>query len=158
MSHLNSSFSDMVRYLGISLDSKLTLAPHIEEKVKKAARLLYQFRTSRGQLWGPSLFLTRWVLTGIVCNKVTYGAMVWANKATNYKMHLDWVKRLGLLAMTHICCSTPTAGLEAALDVMPLNLYAQCIAVQAVLRVWSRNKSSWDGIGLGHLRGVEIKS
>ena len=36
--------------------------------------------------------------------------------------------------MTHMCHSTPTAGLEAALDVMPLNLHAQCVAVQAVLR------------------------
>ncbi len=40
-----------------------------------------------------------------------------------------------------------------ALDVMPLDLYAQCTAVQAVLRVWSRNQSSWNDIGHGHLRG-----
>ena len=58
-----------------------------------------------------------------------------------------------MLAMTHVRCSTPTAGLEAALDVMLLNLYVQCIAVQAVLRVQSRNQSSWDGIGRNHLRG-----
>ncbi len=71
-----------------------------------------------GQLWGPSPFLTRWVLTGIVCPKVMYSAIVWANKATNYKNHLDRVQRLGLLAMAHVRHSTPTAGLEAILDVM----------------------------------------
>ncbi len=58
-----------------------------------------------------------------------------------------------MLAMTHVCHSTPTAGPEAALDVMSLDLYVQCKAVQAVLRVRSRNQSSWDGIGCGHLRG-----
>ncbi len=41
-----------------------------------------------GQLWGPSPFLTRWVLTGIVRPKVTCSAIVWANKATNYKKGL----------------------------------------------------------------------
>ncbi len=146
-------YSDMVRYLGISVDSKLTFGPHIREKAKKAIRLLYQFRTSLGQLWGPSLFLMRWVLTGIVCPKVMYGAIVWANKATNYKEHVDSVQRLGLLALTHVHHSTPTARLEAALDVMPLDLYVQCVAVQAVLRVRSRNQSSWGGIGCSHLRG-----
>ncbi len=70
--------------------------------------------------------------------------------------------------MTHVRCSIPTAELEAVLDVMPLYMYAQCTAVRVVLRVRSRNQSSWDGIGCGHLRdhllggdkilkGVEIK-
>ncbi len=63
------------------------------------------------------------------------------------------VQRLGLLAMIHVCHSIPTAGLEAALDMILLNLYAQCVAVQAVLRVQSRNQSSWDGVSCGHLRG-----
>ncbi len=98
-------------------------------------------------------FLTRWVLTGIVLPKDMYGTIVWANKATNYKKHLDRVQRLGLLAMAHICCSTPTAGLEAILDVMLLDLFAQCEAVQVVLRVQGRNQSSWDSISCSHLRG-----
>ncbi len=44
-------------------------------------------------------------------------------------------------------------GLEAVLDVMPLDLYAQCMAAQAARRVRGRNQSRWDGIGCGHLRG-----
>ncbi len=55
--------------------------------------------------------------------------------------------------MTHVRCSTPTAGLEAALDVMLFDWYVQCMAVQAAPRIQSRNRSSWDGIGRGHLRG-----
>ena len=82
-----------------------------------------------------------------------YGAIVWANKASNYKKHLDRVQRLGSLAMAHMCCSSPTAGLEAILDAMLLDLIAQCVAVQTVLRVWGRNQSSWDGISCSHLRG-----
>ncbi len=144
-------YSDTVKYLGFLLDSKLTFGPHIKEKTKKAIRLLYKFRTSVGQLWGPNPFLTRRVLTGIVRPKIMYGAIVWANRATNYKKHLDRVQRLGLLAMVHVQRSTPTAGLEAILDVMLLDLHAQCAAVKAVLRVWDGNQRSWDGISLGHL-------
>ena len=134
------------------LDSKLTFGPHIREKAKKATRLLYHFKTSVGQLWGPNPYLRRWVLTGIILPKITYGAMVWMNKAANYKRYLDRVQRLGLLAMAHICHSTPTAGLEAILGVMPLNLHTQCVAVWAACRVWGQNQDRWDGIGHGHLR------
>ncbi len=76
-----------------------------------------------------------------------YRAIIWANKASNYKKHLDRVLRLGL----HVCCSTPTAGLEAVLDVILFDLYAQCMAAQVAFRVQGRNQSRWDGIGHSHL-------
>ena len=102
MANRDLSYSDTVKYLGVLLDSKLTYGAHIREKVKKATRLLYCFKTSVGQLWGPSPYLTRWVLKGIVLPKIMYGAMVWVGKASNYKKHLDRVKRLDLLAMAHV--------------------------------------------------------
>ncbi len=151
MANRDLSYSDTVKYLGVLLDSKLTFGSHIREKVKKATRLLYCFKTSVGQLWGPSLYLMRWVLTGIVLPKITYGAMVWANKAANYKKHLDRVQRLGLLAMAHVCHSTPTAGLEVILGVMPLDLHTQCVAAWVAYRV--QGQSTRDGIGRSCLRG-----
>ncbi len=63
------------------------------------------------------------------------------------------VQRLGLLAMAHVHRSTPTAGLEAVLGVMPLDLLAQCMAAQAAFRIRGRNWSNLDGIGWDHLRG-----
>ncbi len=90
---------------------------------------------------------------GIVRPRITYGAIVWAKVASNHKKQLDRVQRLGLLAMAHVRRSTPTAGMEAALDMMPLDLYAQCAAVKATIRIWGRNSSYWDGIGCGRLRG-----
>ncbi len=153
MANRDLSYSCTVTYLGILLDSKLTFGPHIREKVKKATRLLYCFKTSVGQLWGPSLYLTRGVLTGIVLSKITYGAMVWVGKAANHKKHLDKVQRLGLLAMAHVQRSTPTAGLEAILGVMPLDLHTQCVVARAVYRIRGWNQDRWDGIGCGCLRG-----
>ncbi len=50
MANRDLIYSDTVKYLGILLDSKLTFGPHIREKVKKATRLLYCFKTSVGQL------------------------------------------------------------------------------------------------------------
>ncbi len=56
--------------------------------------------------------------------------------------------------MAHVQHSTPTAGLEVILDVTPLDLFMQCVAVQAVLKTLGRNHHSRDGIGCSCLRGT----
>ncbi len=154
MANRDLIYSDTVKYLGVLLDSKLTCGPHIREKAKEATRLLYCFKTSVGQLWGPNPYLMRWVLTGIALPKIMYRAMVWVNKAANYKIYLARVQKLGLLAMAHVHRSTPTVGLEAILGDMPLDLHTQCVAVWVACRVRGRNQDRWDGIGCGHLRAT----
>ncbi len=74
------------------------------DKTKKAIGLLHCFKTSVGQLWGPSPFLIRWVFTGILRPKIMYRAIVWVNKAVNYTRNLDRIQRHspagGLLPLT----------------------------------------------------------
>ncbi len=153
MNYKPLEYSNEVKYLRTILDSKLTFGPHIKEKSKKAIKLLYSFKNSIGQLWGPLPHIMKWIYTGI-CLTITYGAIVWASRcSTYYKKQLDRGRRLGIVGMAHIRHTMPMAGLEAILNFMPLNLHVQCMAVQAALWVHSRNRAKWDGIGQGHLRG-----
>ncbi len=55
--------------------------------------------------------------------------------------------------MAYVCRSAPAAGLEAILDVMPLDLFAQYVAIHAAFRIRGRNQGRWDGIGWDNLRG-----
>ncbi len=55
--------------------------------------------------------------------------------------------------MTHVRRSTPTAGLEVILGVMPLDLHTQCVAAGAAYRIRGWNRDRWDGIGHSRLRG-----
>ncbi len=65
-----------------------------------------------------------------------------------------WKKRISPQgAHPNVHWSTPTAGMEAALDMMLLDLHAQWAAVQVIIQIWGRNHSCWDGIGHGRLRG-----
>ncbi len=49
--------------------------------------------------------------------------------------------------------TTPTAGLEAILDLMPLELHALSTACNTAFRIREQNQKQWDGVGEGHLRG-----
>ncbi len=51
--------------------------------------------------------------------------------------------------MEHVHHSTPTAGLEAILGDMPLDLHTQCVVAWVAYRVWGQNQNRWDGMALG---------
>ncbi len=97
----------------------------------------------------------KWIYTGI-CLKMTYGAIVRASCSTYYKKQLDCIQRLGIVGMAHIGHITPTAGLEAVLNLMPLNQHVECIVVQAALGVHSQNRIKWNISGVMSFGGRNI--
>ena len=48
-------YVDVVRYLGVWLDSKLSFRPHLSNKVKKCETLLNLLNASMGRFWGIPL-------------------------------------------------------------------------------------------------------
>ncbi len=48
---------------------------------------------------------------------------------------------------------TPTTGLEAILDLIPLELHALSTACTTAFRIREQNQKQWHGIGEDHLRG-----
>ena len=129
-------YSTKIKYLGLTLDQKLTFKSHIEEKCLKAKRLLNLTKQVVGREWGLSPQKVMWVYNSIVKPQITYGALVWANKINKtLRKKLDSVQRLALLGCTHAMRSTPTAGMEAILGIPPLSLYCREVSLKAAYRV-----------------------
>ena len=148
-------YSEEVKYLGVTLDSKLSFQSHISLKIKKAKNLIFNIKKAIGQLWGPSPAMMRWMYTGIIRPTLTYGAIIWANKCPRHTKALDRLQRLAMLNATHILRSAPTRGLEVIMGIPPLHLYLSKMAECAYMRNRGRFSIGWDGIGdagLGHLK------
>ena len=128
--------SRTVKYLGVTLDSKLSWRPHVDSKIKASKFKLLRLRNSMGKVWGTNPALTRWLYRGVVRPALTYGAIVWAKVCSR-----EWainalrkVNRLALLFFGYFRRSTPTAGLEVLLHVMPLHIHVQYEACLAINR------------------------
>ena len=156
------AFSDAAKYLGIEIDSTLSFKLHIENKVKKAKRLLFLLKNAIGKIHGPKPSLMRWVWTGMVRPMLTYGCVVWQHRTLlkGIQKKLDQLQRLALLLTGHILRSAPTKGLEVITGVPPLNLFCQKMAIKTYLRIKERNDQLWDGLGntktkIGHRKILE---
>jgi ribonuclease HI len=125
------------KYLGITLDSKLTFKPHIDDKFKNAKRSLKCLTRVAGKFWGPSPKLTQWIYTGMVRPAFTYASFIWAHK-TNTKLFKDKsqkLQRLALISIAPVRLHSPTIGLEIVTNTLPLHLFIEATAISTYLRL-----------------------
>jgi hypothetical protein len=120
-------FSKTAKYLGVTLDDKLSWRPHIENKIKKAKRTLMAIRSVIGKSWGPSPECAKWSWTGVIRPSLTYGAIVWSRSTSQSraKIKLQRLQRMALSQIAHVRPSTPSAALEIMYGVPPLDLFIQ---------------------------------
>jgi hypothetical protein len=120
-------FSKADKYLGVTLDDKLSWRPHIKNKIKKAKRTLMAIRSIIGKSWGPSPMCARWSWTGVIRPALTYGAIVWSRTAYQAwaKKKLLRLQMMALSQIAHVRPSTPSAALEVLYGVPPLDLFIQ---------------------------------
>ena len=137
-------FSTSVKYLGITLDQRLKWRMHIENNIKSAKRHLMLVQNTIGKMWGPSPRLTRWLYTSVVRPAISYGSVVWS-RACNAKwatVKMTRLHRMIAMAMAPMRKSTPTAGLEVLLGLMPLDIFLQGEGIRAFYRVSVVNETN----------------
>ena len=86
---------------------------------------------------GPKPKLMKWLYTGVVRPRLTYGAIVWnqAAKSNKMKKELNKINRLACLMLTPTTRSTPQATLELAYGIPPLHIYLEETATKSFVRL-----------------------
>ena len=138
-------YKQEVRYLGITLDSKLHWKKHIDDKIAKAKRFIYQVANITRKNWGPKPKLMRWAFLGIVRPMLCYGSMIWGHRAPFHIARLRRINRMGMNTFASFPKSTPTAAMEIMLDVMPLHLFCQKEAMASKGRLKDITNLEWNG-------------
>ncbi|CAF4826717.1 unnamed protein product [Pieris macdunnoughi] len=138
-----------IKYLGVILDSKLLWNKHLEHKLNKATIAFYQCKKMLGVKWGLSPKITLWIYTAIIRPMLAYGALVWwpRTELQTAITKLGRFQRLALSAASGCMKTTPTAAMEMALQILPLDLHIQQEAALAAIRLmvldlWGKNHYS----------------
>ncbi|KAL5262710.1 hypothetical protein ACHWQZ_G008195 [Mnemiopsis leidyi] len=130
------------KFLGVTLDSKLSWNEHIDQKCKKAKGILLQCRRAIGPSWGFNPQTMKWIYTAVVRPTLTYAAMTWINGL--YKQHnlakLKSVQRLANILITGALPSTPGDPLNSITNTIPIDLCIEEEAALGFLRLKSNNQ------------------
>lgn len=135
------------KYLGVYLDSKLSWNKHIDLSIDKCRRSLWATKAMVAKNWGLNPKKAVWIYKQIIQPRLTYGALVWWHKAQTQAntRKLCSLQRIALMLATGATKSTPSAALEAALNMCPLNTKIKAIALAGCLRLKSAGTWRQDG-------------
>ena len=72
----NLTYSDNLKYLGITFNKRCSWTNHINNKVKQCGYLLHKLRTVIGREWGLKPEKLAWIYTAMIRPRISYGAVV----------------------------------------------------------------------------------
>lgn len=126
-----------VRCLGVTLDHKLSWSTHILSKTRKALGIIAQLKRAVGTTWGLTPARLWWIYTAIVRPALTYACMIWAGAT-----QLQTIQRALTQAQGRACRmilsappSTPFEGMNAFLDLTPLDIHIRGEAARTARRL-----------------------
>jgi hypothetical protein len=137
--------STQVKYLGVTLDSKLTWTPHCTNTIKKAKMILAQCRKTMSPTWGLRPYIMMWLYRQVIRPIITYASLVWVGNTFTQQSQdkLRRLQRLACLCITSAISSTPTRALEILLSLTPLHLFLRGTACRTAHRL--KILGNWKG-------------
>ena len=111
------------KFLGVTLDSKLTWNEHITNQCKKAKGILMQCRKAVGLTWGFIPKTMKWIYTAVVRPSLSYGALIRINglKTKKFVTLLNSVQRLANILISGALPSSPGNALNKINDIIPID-------------------------------------
>lgn len=136
-------FSDEVKHLGVTLDKKLNWNSHLEKVITKGTNTLWVCSKALGKTWGLRPNMVLWIYSAIVRPKITYASLIWwpkTNEVTTQKK-LGKLQRLACISITGAMKSTPSAALDALLNILPLHQFVKLqqkvpYSLSVIMKYW----------------------
>ena len=94
-----------VKYLGVTLDKRLSWRDHINVKISICKAMLLNITNKYRHTHKAKPKLMKWIYTGVIRPKLTYACLTWGNKINTKILHqkLNSLNRLAcLLSLIHI--------------------------------------------------------
>ena len=146
-------YTNEAKYLGITIDNKLTWHRHITEKISKVKRTLMHAKSALAHRWGPKPRYMMWLWTAVLRPRITYGSFVWAKAAerSNIKAKLRSLQGHAMRMISPVRQRTPVRSMELIYMLEPLHLHIKYLALTTVIRINAEVRWQTDLKTKGHI-------
>ena len=119
--------------------------PHWNTKIPDNLKFLRNLANKMKQLHGPKPRLMKWIYTGTIRPRLTYGAMIWSHctKTMTMMKQLYNLNRAACMMITLTTRSTPQASLEILYNIPPLDIHLQEIGLTTYARLQGQLGQPW---------------
>ncbi|GBO04612.1 Putative protein in type-1 retrotransposable element R1DM [Araneus ventricosus] len=112
-----------LKYLGVTIDHKLSSLPHVIEQGKRAMDQYQNLWRIAGKTWGINENIRRLLHKTVIERTLCHGSAAWGHNMTSrIQKRLDSIHRLFLLYITGAYRTTPTTALQVVTGLQPLHL------------------------------------
>ncbi|KAF5194028.1 reverse transcriptase, partial [Thalictrum thalictroides] len=129
--------TEVVRYLGIWFDRKLTFSTHIDKRLQLAHGALHRLRSLASATRGPRLNELRQLYLTCVTSILDYGSILWAGKYGT-KGHINKYQKLqnsALRIITGAYFGSPSKALEVEASIYPCSVRLLKLSYSYALRI-----------------------
>lgn len=132
-------FSEEVRFLGVTLDNKLSWKPHIRSIRTSCTPALNLLRTLTRTSWGADRKSMLLIYRALVRSKLDYASIVYSSANQTDLQLLDSIHHTGLRIVTGAFKSSPVLSLCAEAGEPPLMFRRHLLAANYVARISLNN-------------------
>uniref|UniRef100_A0A1Y1KRE1 Reverse transcriptase domain-containing protein n=1 Tax=Photinus pyralis TaxID=7054 RepID=A0A1Y1KRE1_PHOPY len=111
---------DYVRFLGVTLDSKLTWEKHISDLILKCDRALNLVKCLCSTKWGANVATLIKIYKSLVLSKIDYGCFVYGSARSSRLLQLNKIQNRALRLCLGAFPTSPSTSLHIEANVMPL--------------------------------------
>lgn len=132
----NIPYVPTCRFLGLTLDTRLSWKPHIEQLKLRCGNKLKLLKVLSGTKWGADRCSMLRVYKAAVCSKLDYGCFVYSSARTTILSRLDSVHHAGIRIATGAFRTSPVLSLCAESGVPPLTFRRHKLAINYISKVY----------------------
>lgn len=132
------------KYLGITLDQRLTFKNHVENIIERAEKKLKILKRLSGTKWGTSKQTLTITYKSYILPILTFGQelLICASESTKNKLSI--VQNKALRIISGGTKSTPIEAMEMFSNVKPLNFYREEAAMKMYERICRTPNTLWN--------------
>jgi ribonuclease HI len=135
-----------LKYLGVTLDKKLSFKMHIDNKIVETKQKLGYAKQRIWAIHGTSCLWLKYAYDAVAVPTFTYAAHIWAHKLTKkHKLEMININRMACKLIAPQVGRSPTDGLEVILGIQPLDITLEAAAVNKFLNIEGTYDKAWGG-------------